>query len=276
MIKLKSITFVVIAAFMFAACGSKETSENEKDTKVEEKEVTEVVTEIETSSVKTPSEVKTTEAFSYLETLKVGTNVFLKYNKKLTVVVNKPVFKLDKSDPFYQEPGEMGMDMQILVKTKITESGDEYAIMFSSGPSDDPTFLIYKADTPKEPIADIYALELYIPGTGFIYSAGHTNNLFNTRKKFKLSGNKITEVKQPFYYVGKESKTLKAVKLYDSESMSNVVAQLPADYSVEVLINKAGTNNFLIKTDFGLTGWVEMENPMYGNETVEGIYYSGD
>ena len=46
----------------------------------------------------------------------------------------------------------------------------------------------------------------------------------------------MTEVKQPFLYVGVLGKMLKPAKLYSAKTGGDVVASLPVGYEVEVLL----------------------------------------
>ena len=280
--KKTSILILSISFIMFLfSCGNTENNANnntgEENTNVEETNNTSEEDNVVKEQVKVTSNNQTTdnEAFDYLEKLNVGngSEVFIKYNPASTTVINKTLSELDKNDPLFIND-DMSMDDIKLVKTKISSNGDSYNVVFSWGASADPEFLFYK-DGTDTPIFSVAALNLYIPGNGNIYTAGHTNNYFNIRKKFTFKNNKFVEAEQAFYYVGLQSKTLKAITLYKSESLRTSIANLPADYNVEVLINKQGTNLYLIKTDFGLTGWTKL--PMeYGNPTIEGLFYAGD
>lgn len=223
------------------------------------------------------------ESFDYLEKLTVfesdNMTTVVKYNASQVEVFNKNVSDLPEDDPFYY--GEEGPSLNNIkvLKTRISPSGPYYYVIFSTGPSADPSFIFYKEGAYEKSAFYVMALKIYIPGNGHIYAEGHTNNTFNKRRKFTLSNGEFVEAEQPFYYVGLKTRTLKPVKLYKSKSLSRVIASLPADYSVEVLINDPENSSlFLVKTDFGLTGWIEIpgEYMFGGNELIKGIYYAGD
>ncbi|MFW6224082.1 MAG: hypothetical protein ACOC4R_00330 [Bacteroidota bacterium] len=212
------------------------------------------------------------ETFSHLETLKVesdkdkgaSSDVMIYYDKSITTVLDE---KLSENDPLYSEPTP---DDHKLIRTKINSgSSEEYMILFSFGVSLDPHFRIYHND---KHIGSVSGWELYVPGNGFLYTRGHTNNMFNQRRKFRFSGNSITEVKQPAYYVGLNSTTTKAIKIFSNKSLNNVLAELPSGTEVEVLVNEGPY--FLVKTPFGLAGWIKPE-PME-DSGIEGFYYAGD
>ena len=266
----------VILVFMLS-CNSN--PENEKTGKTEQKiSVTdnkEPKKEIVAASEPQKSneaESAESEPFNYLEKMNIDKqeNIYLKYNQKMAEVFNKKIQDLPKNDPLRSGEGYLK-----LIKTKINSSGQLYYVVFSWGPSADPNFQFYKDSDLSRPAFTIYALQVFIPGNGYIYSSGHTNNMFNTRKKYTVENNSLKEIEQAFYYVGLKTKTLEAIKLYRDEQLVKIIANLPKDYNVEVLINKPGTNLFLIKTDFGLTGWIKPE--MRGRTTqIDKLYYAGD
>ncbi|PWD98648.1 hypothetical protein [Marinilabilia rubra] len=229
----------------------------------------------ETSSSNQASESQ--EPFDYLEKTEVDDGILLKYNPSSTEVFNTKVTELPQSDPFYPQEEGPGMGNVKLVKTRIKPGGSYYYVMFSWGPSADPSFMFYEEGNTDKVAFYLSGKRLFIPGNGNVYVDGHTNNMFDTRRKLKLVNGSLNEIKQPFYYVGLKSKTLKPAKLYQSEKINKVIASLPEDYSVEVLINKPETDLYLVKTDFGMTGWLKLgENAFYGNEIIEGLYYAGD
>ncbi len=271
---------ITTLSFTLACSNDDGTNENtETNTVVENNEAvntetnqTQTVTEeqLAVSSETTNSN----EAFSYLSKIDIGANVQLKYNADISTVYNQECRTLSTSDPLYATEEE-GANVK-LVKTKINASGSEYVVVFSSGPSADPEFMFYKDGDFSQAAFSISALHVVVTGNGSIYSSGHTNNMFNNRRKFKVNNNKLVEVQQAHYYVGLKTKTLKAITIYGSERLSSPIANLPKDYNIEVLLNKRNTSLYLIKTDFGLAGWVKLENQMYGNNAIDKLFYAGD
>ena len=236
----------------------------------------------EASQLSESSKVKKdSEPFDYLESLVLDYDylkLVVKYPSGSTTIYNKEVSDLDEDDPFYY--GGEGPDMTDvkLLKTKISPSGPDYYVVSSMGPSADPSFSIYEEGSFDNPVLRAYATHLFIPGNGNIYASGHTSNYFNTRKKYEFNNGQFVEAKQPFYYVGLKSKTRKPAKIYKSEQLEEVVAFMPKDYSVEVLVQKPGTNLFLVRTDFGLCGWIEIsgEDAFGGVELIKGLHFAGD
>lgn len=273
--KKNSLFFLTMILLFVFSCGN-ETGNKETETVGDDNSVTNNKTE-ETVSVNNVNseQNQADEAFSYLKKMQIEKVISIKYDEKTSTIINKKCGDLPQNDPLYISEGPAVDDIQA-IKTKLEPSGSDYIIVFSSGPSDDPTFIFFKDGQFNDAAFTISALEIVIPGNGSIYSSGHTNNMYNTRRKFKVENNNFTEVLQSDYYVGLKTKTLKPIVIYESEQLRNVVANLPENYSVEVLLNKRNTDLYLIKTDYGLTGWIKLENQMYGNCAIDKLFYAGD
>jgi len=183
--------------------------------------------------------------------------------------------KLIDSD-FADDPQEPVYTIHRFIETKLENSATSiYLIDWYPGPSEDPTFIIsMKSGKDEVEVGGINAKELIIPGNGYIYSSGHTNNMFNTKKKYKIENEKLVEIKQPFYYVGLESFTLMDTVIYRDVKQKQEVARLPKNTKVKVLVS-AEDDYYLISTDFGLTGWLYIY-PGQNSRVIEGMYYAGD
>ncbi|MFO7862583.1 MAG: hypothetical protein R6U85_01150 [Salinivirgaceae bacterium] len=234
----------------------------------------------EGSSVST-NENNEEKPFPFLERQQLGGAV-IAFSPKDVVMIMKRTDQLDANHPLYCEDGMC--DQTVVMKTAISPALKmEYLVVYSPGPSADPTFIFYDASDVGhgKALFTIGCTTLYIPENGNIYTTGHTNNMFNMRRKFRVNLREFTEEIQPFYYVGLTTKTLRAMKLYDKPEGGNVIAQIPTDYAIEVLVAEFSEGsfirNYLIKTQFGLTGWVRLrENQIYGNADIEGLFYAGD
>jgi hypothetical protein len=215
------------------------------------------------------------EPFSYLQKLEINSEegIYIKYNTQFTEVFNQSISELSDSDPLRKNYSYEFNDIKLLKTRLQTDSSTEYFVVFSYGPSFDPVFKFYRDDNLSEPAFSIYALKLYITGSA-IYSAGHTNNYFNMRRKFVVQQNKLVEVEQPFYYVGLKTKTLKPIKLSDNNG--KVVATLTKDYNIEVLMYDAEQKKFLVSTEFGLTGWVFLKDVGTMPYPIDKLFYNGD
>lgn len=282
----KPIYFVFFFSVMLFAFSCNSNTETE-DKKNEDRDSSVVVSEERASNAETPAEntqsvekdetkADKQEPFSYLKELAIDNQISIKYNPSVSTVYNKKRSDLDKNDPMFYNEGGPGEEEIKAIQTKISDSGDDYYIVFTWGPSADPAFHFYKDGQFDQPAFRIAATKLYVTGTGAIYSSGHTNNMFDMRKKYKVANNNLVEVKQPYYHVGLKTKTLKPISLYSTEKLENVVAKLPANYNIEVLVQNPENRLFLITTDFGLTGWVKVESGMRGNASIDKLYYAGD
>jgi len=276
--KKSAILILSISLIMFLfSCGNKENDtaqNNDNNVVTDNTESNNNTTNNGEVKVMSNNEIEDNEPFDYLKKLTIYNDIFIKYNSASTTVINKSLSELDKNDPLYIN-NEMGMDNIKLIKTKISSNSDYYNVVFTEGASADPEFIFYK-DGQSEAVSYISGLNLYIPGNGNIYVSGHTNNNFNERKKYTLKNGKFVEASQAYYYVGLKTKTIKPITIYKTENLTGSVASLPKDYSIEVLINKQGTDFYLIKTDFGLTGWVKTGSTNYGDGAIDGLFYMGD
>lgn len=171
----------------------------------------------------------------------------------------------------------VSQEEQLLVLECTLQKGDKtpYRIYFSPGPSEDPVFIIHKKTKPEwTNLATLSGKKLYILGNGTLFTSGHTNNMFDMRRKYQVGKDSITEVLQPFYYVGVKSKTLRPAVLYRSQEMKEIIAHLPKNYAVEILLNQG--EFYLVKTTFGLTGWLRLSGDQRENRVFSEIFFAGD
>ncbi len=219
--------------------------------------------------------------FANLQTLTLKNGIIVHYPKTGATVINKYCKDLPKSDPFYISSEDYDDGRIIVLQMKIGEKDPQaLTVLYSDGPSDDPEFIFAKSN--GEQIETLGGLELYLPGNGYVYTTGHTNTSFNKRSKFSFNGAKFIEIKQPFYYVGLKTQTTKAITLYADKSQKDVVGSVPINTEVEVLLaeysqNFGGTEYFLVKTPFGLVGWIGFTTyNLIEGTPFKGIYFAGD
>ena len=204
------------------------------------------------------------DIFPDLKKIEVDKSIFVHFKPSECTVLNEIV------------PNEAQCkEVNVLVTRLIPEIKDSFLIRYSEGPSVDPCFLIYRydKDTTKLLHYAIDGLSLFIPGDGFLYFSGHSDNMFDTRRKYRVLKDTLIEVIQPFYFVGINSKALADITIYSDTDMLNQVAIVPKGSSVFVVVNRG--DYYLIKTPFGLLGWIFIPNG--GQHTIlEGIYFAGD
>jgi hypothetical protein len=221
---------------------------------------------------------QTNKAFPDLQKLNVdtlGTLCIFGYDPHSSVLINIPCDKLPKTDYWYCDPAENGEPITKLAKFWNDKLYDTLYILYTRGASDDPAFIIGKRN--GKIIGEINCLEFYINNSGTIYTAGHTNNMFNRRQKFQLTNDTIIEIRQPYYYVGLKSKTTDPLTLYEGKTGNNIIAQLPKGYEVEILLcDQDNERLFLIRTEFGLIGWLRLKDDYAYETPIEGLFYKGD
>lgn len=208
-------------------------------------------------------------AFEGLSTLTIPTSlvtVSVHYDKKYSTIINE-----DITDE------ESGIKTIRLIETKLkANSNNIYIIDFNEGVSNDPCFQIYYKENNKLTYIDQFGgLDLTIPYDGYLYSSGHANTMFNKRKKFAIENNNVIEIEQPFYYIGIESKTTVDIDIFSDLNMTKVVAHLVKGTTVSVIMNY-NKNYYLIKTDFGLLGWIMIPSGKRDKTIIEDIYFAGD
>lgn len=187
------------------------------------------------------------------------------YDPALAEVVNKVL-----------NPDEEGApEVKRLISTKIDRNASAaYFIDFDPGPSADPLFIITDAKSGKK-AGDIAADSLVIPGNGFIYAIARSNHMHLERRKYAVKNGELTEIVQPFAYVGLESKARVPLTLTAGKGDGETIANIPKDGPLEVVLRDG--DFLLVRTPMGLVGWWKMKTDvlMDGAE-IEGIYYAGD
>lgn len=205
-------------------------------------------------------------------------NAWFGYEKG-TKVINRSLQTLDPRDPYYRDSEAVVLGV-LVAQYKAPGMKDSLTVVFESGMSDDPEFSIFGKG--QKLIGHVSCLDMYINASGVIYTAGHANNMFNRRRKFQIQKDTLLEVKQPYYYVGLKGQLQKDITLYRDKTGPDVVAQLPKGYEVEVLLAESTTkdyeidNLFLVRTDFGLVGWLRLSNEDTFGGVLKELYFRGD
>ncbi len=106
--------------------------------------------------------------------------------------------------------------------------------------------------------------------------------MYNRKRKFQIQNETINEIKQPYNYVGLKGKTLKDIVLYSEKDGNEVAAKLQAGYEIEILLAESSTKDyeidhlFLVKTDFGLVGWLRLADEDTYGAILKELYFAGD
>ena len=198
----------------------------------------------------------------------IDTSNSIIYNEKFEKISNKPKgFKLTDF--------ECEINAIILAEVIIDKTTNRKAIL-TFGICPEFEFYLYDIKT-KKLIGYFSALNITIPGNNAIYTSGHLSE-FNVRQKFEINDYNIKEKKQPYYYVGLKSITLKSINIYTDKELTEVLAVLPKGYEVEVLLAEKSYDNriYLVKTSFGLIGWTKLKAEQYKSVDIEGLFYNND
>jgi hypothetical protein len=113
-----------------------------------------------------------------------------------------------------------------------------------------------------------------IPNNGSIYSVQQSwiQGRITVLKKFSVTQDSVTEVKQAFYSVSLDSKTGFEFGLYRSQTEDERVATVATGSQVHILGLSSDDNDwFLIKTSSGLVGWTKLiekteQRPIEGSD----------
>jgi|CXWL01.1.fsa_nt_gi hypothetical protein len=185
----------------------------------------------------------------------------------------------DQFEPIEDHPAG---GMRLVLQGRLSaESRTEYLFKFDDGPSCDPEFTVWNAEGGKDDgyVGSFSGEHLIVPGNGYLYVVRATNRSFEGREKWAIEGGELKEVKQPFYYVGKETRTLKALELRAEPSDGSVIlARLPKGETVTVVLQQSVEDiaaQYLVRTRFGLVGWTT--DTGYGDDrSFEGLQFLGD
>lgn len=218
-----------------------------------------------------PNSIDGMNAFPALKTMElkdIGVTLHYSSDKSQVLTVPHPDAKdLNEGGIYIARP----LRVQLLGENKSS-----FIIDCDSGGSADPSCsVLQEAGSQLKKLLTIFGVRFAFPGNGSIYVDGHSNTMFNARRKFEWRNGSFVETPQPFRYVGLDTTTRTAITLYAKTDYKQPVASLPQDTAVTVLLND-GTA-YLLKTPFGLVGWIRIaEGVIQENSPINGIYYAGD
>lgn len=172
---------------------------------------------------------------------------------------------------------EAGVAVSRALRTQLLGKGKgHFVIDADSGGSWDPGItVLQEKDGLLKPLLHIRGLRFALPGNGAIYVDGHNNTMFDVRRKYEWHDGTFVETRQPFRYVGLDTVTQSAIDLFSSRKYTRVIASLPKGAPVSVLLNRG--SDYLVKTSFGLLGWIRIREGIQREESpIQGIYFEGD
>lgn len=186
-----------------------------------------------------------------------GTVGVIYYNPKITKVIDQS-----------RDGASRALETRLDQKSK-----DVYVVDFSEGMSMDPGFMVHRRTAKGlESVGSFAGEQLTIPGNGAVYVVNSYNTTFANKNKYVLKNNELEYVKQPFKYVGLKTKATAVIRLYKSKEMKEEVAVLTRGAELFVLL--ADGENYLVRTPFGLLGWIHIERGY--SSPIAGLYFQGD
>lgn len=192
---------------------------------------------------------------------------------KKDIVVKVPDHGSKRIMKTYDNPAILIIDVASVFIDSLKKM---FTIQYNSGGSADPTFNIKWMDGKKEKEFSIEGTSLNFLSNGEILVSGHTNNKFSQKRKVVFKNNKLSEVEQPYYYVGIKSKSLIDIDARLSpDEKSATTFHLKKGEEVEVLLSDTSQLYFLLKNKEGILGWIlisENQRPTI----VKEIFFKGD
>jgi len=172
---------------------------------------------------------------------------------------------------FEEEGSEIFLGTYHVNKTK------SLLFYYTSGSSEDPQIYV---TLNNKIILNVLAETFHIKGK-IIYVEGLSNNFFNRKRKFKFDGIAFKEVRQPISYVGVDGLLKQGITIYQSKLLKKPVAYLPKEYLIEIIAVEFDEKNesieyLLIKTDYGLVGWLDFKLDYYGGKLINDFRNFGD
>jgi hypothetical protein len=144
-----------------------------------------------------------------------------------------------------------------------------FEVICVPGPAENVTFQIQVFRKNDKLTGQFSAERLFISSTGNFYTESIFGYLFPVNKKFKIRGNEIVEIKQPYYSVNLDcSVNEKLIITSEKCSKDKVLAVIPKGMQIHVLLAENpdfheacnGGKNYLVRTSFGLVGWINTKS----------------
>lgn len=184
--------------------------------------------------------------------------------------------------PVPRGPPPGGEAVVPLVRGPMAPGGPAVEIGFTWGPSDDPAFVLSRVDGAPLEVPDLHGTRLFVTPTA-IYLGGVANRCFDERRKFVVADGRVTEVAQPFLAVGIDTPLTAPARLTTEPGAGLEVATVKAGASVHVLVARPDGRtvdgcpvHYLVRTSFGLVGWVAQTDGYAAPSPLAAIRFHGD
>ncbi|MDZ7822115.1 MAG: hypothetical protein U5N26_10065 [Candidatus Marinimicrobia bacterium] len=201
------------------------------------------------------------------------------YHEGKAGVFNRSCGQLPEKDPFHASQGDRATMIKVMDYVPDSTQGENYSILFSMGESADPHFLFFPGGETGTAAFSIPADHLHLKGNGVIIARGSVNEMFTVNRKYLLENGRVREIKQPFYAVNLQSRTLESFPVYRSRRLRHTVTTVSAGENVNVLLAEFRDDYryYLIRSESGLCGWIKVKKGVWINDTpIKDLYFHGD
>ena len=194
-------------------------------------------------------------------------------------VYNTTFDKLDYNDPFYHAQGDTSENIKVMEYVIDDKTGELYTIIFSMGESGNSRYEFYLEGEFVKPVFVVHTDHLEFLGKGRIIATGSMNEMFNRTQIFQKNKSTFKELKQPFYAINISSIAQKDFDIYVKKNSSIITDHIQKGDEVIVLLAeyKKNYHSYLVKSQRGISGWVNIENGIWIDESpIRDIYFHGD
>ena len=226
-----------------------------------------------------PGSGKASDSFGALATLRLrqdgDTPFTLHYPPRLAKVLNQPI------------DDDLMLAWHAL-RIALQPGGPVFTLDCDSGPSADPGCSF----TPGQPRAQgsgtqghmIGGDKFFMPGNGFVYVDSYANDIYRVRRKWAVAADgSATEVPQPYYYVGMQSRTTAPLVLQGLDGARHTVK---TGAPVHVLLNAPQRAPCAARSDCTQTaflvqagkavGWASVDYSAMPPVPIKDAYLRGD
>ncbi|HCL57392.1 MAG TPA: hypothetical protein DHW82_10350 [Spirochaetia bacterium] len=263
------IVLLLVLSFFLSFCSKQETNTNAVNNQSAAANQT-IGVKAPNINPETDSKKNTSDSFQNLSKLEVEKDenpVSVYYSPAKASLVNQKASQLNNSSPFYVSPQSEeaeceGKDVLVL-KTKVDSK--DYALVYASCP--EKQFLIYEENgKEKKEVGNLPAETLYLPEDGAFYVSAQSQFKQPVKMKYVIKNGQLSEVKQPYYFVGINLTSNEEIAVYDSFELKNKIASIAKGKNMELLLtNDLYSDKYLAKTEFGLVGWIQINSCSYLN-----------
>ena len=216
---------------------------------------------------------------------------YVSYNKNYFKEINIRINSLETTNPLFIDKEDYESPDLLLGVIDLSGNGDFYYMVLSWGASYDVSYKFFSVKklqdfkgtkgVPVKPDFIVEGTSIIIPSNGNIYSYGHNNNLQSIKRKFVFRNGNLTELSQPFYYIGIQTTSLKDQTIFSDTKLTSELYKISKGSVVTIvgLQSISGSNSYqelyVVASEFGLVGYVKADYDQKQTQ-FSGFFYAGD